>query len=63
LLANRHLHRDAKHIDAALARMLLAGVAEPLSWRIAKPPWPSWSMPSGRWINGSRVTMMRYSPS
>jgi Transposase DDE domain. len=30
LLANRHLHRDAKHIDAALARMLLAGVAEPL---------------------------------
>ncbi len=30
LLANRHLHRDAKHIYAALARMLLAGVAEPL---------------------------------
>jgi len=30
LLANRHLRRDAKQIYAALARMLLAGVAEPL---------------------------------
>ena len=30
LLANRHLRGDAKQIYAALARMLLAGVAEPL---------------------------------
>jgi hypothetical protein len=30
LLANRHLRRDAKQIYAALARMLRAGVAEPL---------------------------------
>ncbi|WP_462322547.1 hypothetical protein [Halochromatium sp.] len=30
LLGNRHLQRDATRIDAALARMLLAKVAEPL---------------------------------
>ena len=30
LLGNRHLRRDAKSVYAALARMLLAGVAEPL---------------------------------
>ena len=30
LLGNVHLQRDAKHIDTALARMLLSGVAEAL---------------------------------
>ena len=30
LLGNRHLRRDAKQIYSALARVLLAGVAEPL---------------------------------
>jgi len=30
-------------------------------WRTAARPSPSWSMPSGRRINGSRVTMMRCS--
>lgn len=29
-MANRHLQRDAKQIDAALARVLLAGLPEPL---------------------------------
>ena len=30
MLGNRHLRRDAKQIYSALARVLLAGVAEPL---------------------------------